>query len=71
MTITWRTTVPATSTVRYTLDGVTTVVSDNTLTTNHKIVLTNLERYRAYSVVVESTAASTTVSAGPYTLVSR
>jgi hypothetical protein len=44
------------------------VVTDSTLTTNHRIVLTNLDRYEFYTVIVESTASSVTVSAGPYTI---
>ncbi len=62
-TITWTTNIPATSTVRYGVNGATNqVVTDDTLTTDHSIKLTGLKRRTTYTFVVESTANGQTIT---------
>jgi len=68
----WTTDVPATSTVRYGVNGKTDlVVTDPTLTTFHSVQLSGLQRRTTYTYVVESTANGVTSTSAPATFTTR
>jgi subtilisin len=71
-TITWTTDLPATSTVRFGIDGAADqTATDGTLTTHHQLVLTGLARRTTYTYVVESTADGLTSARDPATFRTR
>jgi hypothetical protein len=72
VTITWTTDVPATSAVRYGVNGATDqVASDPALVTTHSVKLTNLARKSTYTFVVESAASGLTSTSGPGTFTTK
>jgi subtilisin len=70
--IQWTTNVPATTTVRYGLNGTTNnVITSNALTTSHTVTITGLTRRTTYSYVVESSANGLTTSSAVATFRTR